>query len=90
MMIKKRLNSKIKIDGILFTMVNSRSVFHREMQTLLSQSYSSDINIFKTTIPASVRVAETTATGQSIYEYEKNGKVAQAYKEFTNEVKEIQ
>ena len=47
--------------------------------------YGSNIRIFKTEIPLSIRAAETSAVGKSIYAYDKNGKVAEAYKNLTKE-----
>ena len=44
------------------------------------------IRIFKTVIPVAITAAESSAAGQSIYEYDKNGTVAKAYAEFTREV----
>lgn len=45
-----------------------------------------NIRIFKTVIPVAITAAESSAAGQSIYEYDKNGTVAKAYAEFTREV----
>jgi chromosome partitioning protein len=44
------------------------------------------LKIYKTQIPIAVKAAEISATGQSIFAYDKNSKVAQAYAEFTKEV----
>ncbi len=49
-----------------------------------------NIRVFDTEIPHSVRAAECSLTGQSIYAYDRNGKVAQAYEELTKEVAEIE
>ena len=49
-------------------------------------SYSKNLTIYKTEIPHSVKAAETSAVGKSIFAYDKNGKAANAYREFTKEV----
>ena len=52
----------------------------------LRENYGKHIRIFKTVIPVAITAAESSAAGQSIYEYDKNGTVAKAYAEFTREV----
>ncbi len=42
--------------------------------------------MYQTVIPVSVKAAETSTTGKSIYAYDKNGAAAKAYAEFTREV----
>ena len=41
---------------------------------------------FENSIPMSVRAAEISAEGVSIYEHDPNGKVASAYQSLTEEV----
>ena len=48
--------------------------------------YGSSIHIFDTSIPMSVRAAETPAMGVSIYKHDARGKVAAAYEALTEEV----
>lgn len=52
----------------------------------LRESIGRQLNIFSTEIPRSVRAAEASLTGGSIFEYDKNGKVAQAYEQLAKEV----
>jgi chromosome partitioning protein len=42
--------------------------------------------VFETEIPRSVRAAETSAEGKSIFAYDPSGKVAEAYSSLTQEV----
>lgn len=44
------------------------------------------IGIFDSRIPMSVRAAETSAEGKSIYIHDPRGKVAKSYEELTEEV----
>ncbi len=85
-MVKKRLNPKIEVGGILITMMHSVSTFQKEVKRVVKNTYDDKIKIFDTSIPTSVKVAETTAYGKSIYQYDKKSKVAQAYEKFTEEV----
>ncbi len=87
-MVKKRLNPKLSITGILLTMVQTRSVFHKEMKDMLKMNYSSEINIFETIIPTAIKVAETSAFGKSIYSYDKKSKISMSYLSLTNEFEE--
>jgi len=84
--VRRKLNPKLCIDGILLTMVNNRMNFTKEISSLLSNTYGSTIKIYNTDIPLSVRAAETSAKGKSIYEHDSKGKVAEAYRELTKEV----
>lgn len=59
--IKKQLNPKLNILGILFTMANQRTNEFKEMTSLIQEAYGSKINIFKTILPFSVKAAESTS-----------------------------
>lgn len=86
--VKRQINPKLKIGGILLTMLDNRTNFAKEISSLIRSTYGNNLKIFKTEIPMSIRAAETSASGKSIYAYDKNGKVAQAYKNLTKEVLE--
>ena len=82
--IKRQLNPKLEVDGILLTMVDNRTVFSREMCQKVRQNYGT--RVLMSEIPRSVRAAEISAVGKSIYEYDPNGKATQAYEKLTKEV----
>ena len=84
--VRRQLNPELRIDGILLTMVDNRTKFTREISSLLSDTYGGKLKIYDTDIPLSVRVAETSAKGRSIYAHDSKGKVAEAYRELTKEV----
>ncbi len=88
--VRKQINPKLKIDGILLTMTDSRTNFSKDISTLLRDNYGSKINVFQTEIPYSVRAAEATAEGKSIYAHDPKGKVAEAYRNLTKEVLRIE
>jgi len=84
--IRRAINPNLTISGILLTMVDRRTIFTREIISLVENAYGSKIRIFGEHIPHSVRAAESTAQGISIYTHDPNGKVAAAYAALTREV----
>lgn len=84
--IRQEINPGLEILGILITMVDKRTKFSKEIIDLISVTYGSDINIFATEIPVSVKAAETSAEGISIYKYDKKGRAALAYSQLSEEV----
>lgn len=84
--IRKQINSKLEIAGIVFTMVDIRTCEARENMQILREGYGSSIRIFDTFIPASVRMKECCKEGKSIYDYAPNTPVARAYEYLTGEI----
>jgi len=84
--VQRQINPNLSILGILLTMVDRRANFTREIITLVESAYGGNIHIFGEHIPRSVRAAESTAQGVSIFSYEPNGKVAAAYRSLVREV----
>jgi chromosome partitioning protein len=82
----RRMNPNLKIAGILFTMVDLRTSYAREVCDTVRRTYKDQIRIFSTMIPLSVRAVETAAAGESIYKYDPKGKVAASYEALTKEV----
>jgi len=87
--VKRQINPKLRIDGILMTMVMPRTNISKEITALVKSAYGQKIKVFESEIPHSIRAVEATAEGKSIYAYDKNGKVAEAYEQFSKEVVEI-
>lgn len=88
--VKRQINPKLKIDGILFTMVDSRTNEAKEIIASLRAHYGEKIRVFGTEIPFSVRAAETSGRGKSIFAHDRNGKIAAAYRSLTKEVLELE
>ena len=84
--VRRQINPKLKIEGILLTMVDSRTNYAKEISALIREAYGSNINVFSTDIPRSVRAAEISAEGKSIFQHDPKGKVAEAYRVLTKEV----
>ena len=78
--VKRQINPKLEIEGILLTMVDSRTNYAKDISSMLKEAYGSRVRIFTNVIPISVRAAEISAEGISIYKHDPKGKVASAYK----------
>lgn len=88
--IKRQINPRLKIDGILLTMVDNRTNNAKAIIASLRSSVGENIRVFNSEIPFSVRAAECSLSGESIFSHDKNGKVAAAYEALTKEVTEIE
>ena len=88
--VRRQINPKLQIDGILLTMVDGRTNFAKEISAMLRETYGSKIEVFGSEIPHSVRAKEISAEGKSIYAHDPEGKVAAAYKNLTKEVLKIE
>ena len=84
--VRRQINPKLKIEGILLTMVDSRTNYAKEISALIREAYGNNIKVFSTDIPRSVRAAEISAEGRSIFKHDPKGKVAEAYRVLTKEV----
>lgn len=84
--VKRQINPKLRIEGILLTMVDGRTNYARDISNLIRETYGSRIKIFDSVIPRSTRAAEISAEGKSIFAYDPKGKVAAAYEDMTKEV----
>ena len=84
--VKRKINSGLEIAGILITMADLRTTYSREIIELLRDSYGDKLRIFNSIIPQSIRAAETSAEGRSIYLHDPAGKVSAAYASLTREV----
>lgn len=88
--VRRQINPKLQIDGILLTMVDSRTNFAKEVSALLRETYGGKIKVFGTDIPHSVRAKEISAEGKSIFAHDPGGKVAEGYENLTKEVLKIE
>ena len=87
--VRRQINPHLRIDGILMTMVMPRTNISKEVTALVKSVYGQNIKVFDAQIPHSIRAVEATAEGNSIFAYDKNGKVAAAYEQFGKEVADI-
>lgn len=84
--VKRKINPRLEIAGILITIADMRTNYSREIVELLHSTYGGKLRIFDSIIPLSIRAAETSAEGRSIYLHDPAGKVSAAYEALTREV----
>jgi chromosome partitioning protein len=84
--VKRQLNKRLEIEGIIMTMVDTRTNYAKDVMNLVREAYGEKVRIFESSIPTSVRAAEISAEGVSIYSHDSTGKVAKAYEALTREV----
>jgi chromosome partitioning protein len=83
-MVRENLNPDVKIEGILPTMFDRRTLHSREAVEILEESFG-DL-VFKTRIRKTVRYAEAPVKGSSVLKYDPSGTAAEAYRELAKEV----
>lgn len=84
--VRRQINPKLAIEGVLLTMVDTRTNFAKDISFILRRDYGDKLHIFKSEIPLSIRAAETSANGKSIYVHDPHGLAAKAYEAFAKEV----
>ena len=84
--VRRQINPKLKIEGILLTMVDGRTNYSKDISNLIRKSYGSKLKVYKTDIPRSVRAEEISSEGTSIFKHDPKGRVAEAYKVLAKEV----
>ena len=84
--VKRQLNTKLELEGILLTMVDYRTNYAKDIADMVHSSDEEAFRFFESEIPISVRAAETRIEGTSIYMHNPSGKVAKAYENLTKEV----
>ena len=84
--VRRSINPGLAIDGILLTMVDRRTNNANAIISSLRSDVGQRLRVFDTEIPHAVRAAEAAVAGGSIFAYDRNGKVAQAYGQLTKEV----
>jgi chromosome partitioning protein len=83
-MVRENLNPLVKIEGILPTMFDRRTLHSREAVEILEESFG-DL-VFKTRIRKTVRYAEAPVKGQSVLKYDPSGTAAEGYRDLAKEV----
>jgi len=88
--VRRQINPRLQIEGILLTMVDSRTNNAKMIGNLIRDTYGDMIKVFSAEIPHSVRAAEISAEGKSIFQHDPGGKVAEAYHALTKEVMQLE
>lgn len=82
-MIKQHYNEHLELEGVLFTMYDSRLKLNQQVIDEVTQYFPN--KPYKTLIPRSVKIAEAPSFGKPVIYYEKYSKPSFAYKKFVDE-----
>ena len=83
-MIRENLNPDVEIEGILPTLMDTRTVHAKEAIELLEENFGDQV--FAARITKTVRFAEAPVKGMSVLKYDPDGKAAYAYRQLAKEV----
>lgn len=83
-LVKKRLNTTLNIEGVVFTMFDARTNLSLEVVENVKQNLKQ--NIYKTIIPRNVRLAEAPSHGLPINIYDAKSAGADGYRQLADEV----
>ena len=83
-LVKKRLNSKLEMEGVVFTMYDART--NLSLQVVENVKYTLKQTIYKTIIPRNVRLAEAPSHGLPINLYDSKSAGAESYRMLAEEV----
>ncbi len=83
-MIRENLNPDVDIEGILPTLVDSRTIHAKEAIEILEENFGD--RVFASRIRKTVRFAEAPVKGMSVLKYEPDGVAAQSYRQLAQEV----
>ena len=86
--IKRQINPKLKIGGVFMTMANETN-FRKDIVASVKATYGKHLPIMQAVIPATVRLAEISTAGHSIFKHEPKGRAAEAYRTLVKEVMDI-
>lgn len=82
----QHINPRLTIQGVLMTMTDKCTNFTKDISNQLREMYGGHLNVFTAEIPRAIRIAETSAYGQSIFEYDPKGKATEAFEGLVEEV----
>ena len=83
-LVKDRLNSKLEIEGVVFTMYDART--NLSLQVVENVKDNLQQNIYKTIIPRNIRRAEAPSYGLPINKYDPKSTGAESYRRMADEV----
>ncbi len=84
--VKKQINPKLDVAGILLTIVDGRRNLSKEINEELKETYGKVFKLYDTQIPRAVKAAESSRMGESVLSYDKDSKVAESYLMLAKEV----
>ena len=88
--IRRRINPKLKIAGILMTMCEARTNLCRTLTEQVTESFQGQIRIFDTRIPHTVKVGESIYYSMPVEQYSPKARAGIAYGKFAEELISIE
>ena len=83
-LVQRRLNAKIKIDGVITTFYDTRKVIQRQVLERIGEQFGD--KVFKSAIRVNIALAEAPGAGQTIFEYSPNSNGAVDYMALCREI----
>jgi chromosome partitioning protein len=83
-MIRENLNPRVRLEGILPTMLDSRTIHAKEAVEILEENFGE--LVFKSRIRKAIKFAEAPVRGSSVLKYDPTGNAANYYRELAKEV----
>lgn len=81
--VKRELNPKLEIIGILLTMFDARNNLAKNVYDEILKHFGD--KVFKSIIPRNVRLSEAPSYGMPIYKFDPSSKGSHSYKQFVDE-----
>ena len=85
-LVKKHFNPSLEIEGILLTKYQSRTNLCRGVKEAVESKYAGNIRIFAEPVAYSIKAAEQTVNGTSIFDYDEKSGIALSYASLAREV----
>ena len=84
--VKRKINPRIEIEGILMTICDERTKLFRDSKAMLEEFCGNQIKLFKTRIPSTVKVGEANYRSSNVSDFDGKCTAAIAYSQFAKEV----
>lgn len=84
--IKMNWNPDLQVEGILLTKYQSRTRLCREVSDYTKNNFGTNVKVFENAVPSSIRMAELSSVGVSIFEHSPNSEAALAYEKLAEDV----
>ncbi len=84
--IKMNWNPDLQVEGILLTKYQSCTRLCREVSDYTRNNFGTNVKVFENAVPSSIRMAELSSVGVSIFEHSPNSEAALAYEKLAEDV----
>ena len=84
--VKKQINPNLKITGIAITIAQIHTNLGKSTISTLHENFGKHIKVFDSVIPSAINAGIAPVKGVSMFNLDKDGKVAEAYANLTKEI----